>query len=232
MDVLILGFGEVGQGVYQAIKKYHDVDYYDSVAGKSVNLKDKYDILLVCFPYSEGFVDSVNEYQNIYDANAVIIFSTVPIGTTSQIKNAVHSPVEGKHPYLASSMGKFRRFVGGYNGHAIKFFIEAGFEYKCFPKPETTELLKLQSTTNYGINIEYAREVKKTCDKYSIDYEAVKEYNRAYNKLYEGTNYKRYILDPPDGKIGGHCILSNIPLFKKDFDNGFIKILEDNNARY
>ena len=232
MNCLILGFGEVGQGVYEAFKDYHDIDHFDLKKEGQVIYKD-YDLLLICFPYCEKFIEWVIWYQERFvNTKATIIFSTVPIGTTRQIPNAVHCPIEGKHPNLAESIRKFDRYIGGNVQLAVQFFFDAGFDLdrvEWFKDSETTELMKLQSTTNYGINIEYARELKKVCDKYKVPYEAIKEYNRSYNKLYEGTDYKRYILDPPKGKIGGHCILQNLPLFKKDFNNKFIEILEENN---
>ena len=233
MRGLICGYGEVGKGVHEAFKKYHQFDTYD-LKNKSM-LNGPYDILIITFPYFDEFVEEVGMYQLIAAPKVTLIFSTVPIGTTRQINNAVHCPIEGKHPNLGDSIRKFTRFVGYNNDTALRyaeqFFYEADIP-KIFPvfNSDCTELMKLQSTTNYGINIEYARFVKRLCDKCNVPYEFVKIYNSEYNDLYEGTGYKRYILEPPQGKIGGHCILQNLPLLKETMYDDFIKILEDNNV--
>jgi hypothetical protein len=229
MNGLVIGFGEIGQGVYEAFSQYHDLHYIDVIKGSNAT-RESYDILLVCIPYSEGFIDYVKDYQIMYNPKGTIIFSTVPIGTTRQLSLTVHSPIEGKHPNLAESILKFHRYVGGINQTAVDFFMEAYINPTYFMKPEVTELLKLQSTTNYGINIEYARFVKELCDKYDVDYKFVKDFNTAYNELYEGTGYKRYILDPPKDKIGGHCVVPNAKLLSKSIKNKFLEILEANNG--
>ena len=227
MNCLILGYGEVGKGVHEAFKDWHKMDWIDK---EQYDFKFEYcyEILIVCLPYSNEFIDVVKDYQNKLKPKATLIFSTVPIGT-SRLLRAVHCPVEGRHPDLGTCIRIFDRHIGGVDAWATRFFREANIQTHSHMKPETTELAKLQSTTNYGINIEFAREVKKVCDEYGIDYRDVKAYNESYNDLYQGTQFKRYILEPPDGKIGGHCILQNLPLFKKDFRNKFIEILEDNN---
>jgi len=232
MKALIAGFGEVGRGVYEAFKDYHDIDWID--VDVSNTTQDQYEILIIFFGYTDNFVESVKKYQDTFKPTATLIFSTVPIGTTRQIENAVHCPIEGKHPDLKDSIRLFERFIGGINTTAIMFFMQAGIQTYSYDEPETTEICKLLSTTNYGINIEYARFSKELCDQYSVNYESVKFYNRAYNRLYSSmiidNPYQRYILDPPKGNIGGHCILQNLPLLKKSINNDFIKILEDNNV--
>lgn len=207
MKKVLVGYGEIGRAVAEVfgVKDIHD-------PGKGATCEGQYDILLVAIPYSDDFVNTVNVYRERYKTKATIIFSTVAIGVTRQILGAVHSPIEGKHPKLAESIRLMPRWVGGYGKLVNQFFTEAGFS-PIYVTPETTEFLKLQSTSMYGLNIAYARYVKEVCDKLEINYDHVKQFNLDYNTLYKRLQlpqYQRYILDPPEPEgIKGHCILEN-----------------------
>lgn len=224
MKCVLVGMGEVGNAVYEVFNQHHLIDTY--------NIRDEekpagpYEVLLVAIPYSPQFVDIVNAYRQEWRVRCTIIFSTVQVGTTRHIPGAVHSPVEGKHPKLARSILLMPRWVGGKNDLALRFFRAAKIEPIVRHRPETTELLKLQSTSNYGVAIEYARLVKEDCDKFQVDYTDVKEFNRQYNRLYEDLGmpqFSRYILEPPVGNIGGKCITQNARLLDSLCPSGFLK---------
>lgn len=223
MNTLLLGFGEVGQALYKTFKPYHDIDVLDKDGWVFSPSLISYTVLMVAIPYTDDFEDVVNATIKKYNVRHTIIFSSVPVGTTSKVINAVHSPVEGRHPNLHSSMMVFTRFVGGKRTRSIyRFFKQAEFEVEWLKSSDWTEALKLQSTTNYGINIEYARYVNALCTMLNMPYKYVKQYNESYNALYAVLNehgIKRYILDPPKGKIGGHCIRQNAKLLKKVKDS-------------
>lgn len=222
MRKVLVGYGEIGRAVAEVfdVKDIHD-------PGKGATCEGQYDILLVAIPYSDDFVDTVNAYRERYKIKATIIFSTVAIGITRQIPDAVHSPVEGKHPDLADSIRIFRRWVGGFNRTVERFFKESGFEPTFVEKPEITEFMKLQSTTNYGLNIAMAKYVKEVCDQLGMDYKLVNQYDESYNRLYEKLGVpwaKRYILTPPppDG-IKGHCVLENLILLYEQYPSELLR---------
>jgi hypothetical protein len=224
MNALCVGYGEVGRAVTQVFSRFHSVEAYDITDAEKP--KGVYDILLVCIPWTDDFVRIVNRYRKEYEVQATVIFSTVPIGITARIKNAVHSPIEGKHPNLAESILLMPRWMGGQSNLARQFFEKAGLTVRQVDKPEYTEFLKLQSTSNYGLNIEYARYVKWVCDNIGMDYDLVKRFNRDYNELYLDLNldrFQRYILDPPVGNIGGHCVRGNARILDSQYPNIFLK---------
>jgi hypothetical protein len=225
----MIGFGEIGKGVKEAYEKYHNFDVIDPKIKPIKNL-DTYDVMCVAIPYSERFVEIVTEYQEAYKPTATIIFSTVAVGTTKQIPNAVHVPVEGKHPALSESIKKWQVFMGGKNQTAYKFFVDANKIVYQLEKPEHSEFLKLQSTTNYGLMIEYARYVNDCCQLLDMDYNEVIAFNMAYNGLYKQLgmpNYQRYILTPPKGKKGGHCVNSNSLILREQFPNKLVDIVAE-----
>lgn len=220
MKCILVGYGEIGKAVTEVfgVSFIHDPE-------KGFNCEGKYDILLVAIPYSDSFIDTVNAYRERYKVKSTIIFSTVAIGTTRKIPGAVHSPVEGKHPNLAESIRKMTRWVGGFGKLVDEFFTGAGFKPK-YVTPETTEFLKLQSTSNYGLMIEYARYVKSVCDQLGINYAHIKDFNLDYNILYKKLGlpkYQRYILDPPQGNLGGHCVVPNARMLDEQFPSMFLQ---------
>jgi len=222
---VIIGYGEIGKGLYEFYSKYHKIDIFD-IKLKNSDFEKEYDVMLVSIPYTENFVQIVKEYQKTFKPKATIIFSTVAIGTTVQIENAVHSPIEGKHPHLQESIAKWQVFMGGKNDIALGFFTDANKLVYGLDKPEHTEFMKLQSTSNYGVMIEYARYVDSVCDDIGLDYNAIKTFNMAYNQLYKTMgmpNYQRYILDAPKGNLGGHCVTNNSLILNKQYPSIFLE---------
>jgi UDP-glucose 6-dehydrogenase len=229
MNGIIIGYGEIGKGLMGYYSKYHNLDYIDKAIEFKPKYKD-YEVMLVSIPYSENFVDIVTEYQKRFNPAVTIIFSTVAIGVTSMISNAVHVPIEGKHPNLSDSIKLWQVFIGGNNNTATKFFIDSDKVPHIMDKPEFTEFLKLQSTTNYGLMIEYARYLNNICKDIGMDYKNINIFNLAYNNLYKQmgkNNYKRYLLDPPTGEKGGHCVTNNAKILRKQYPNIMIDIVAE-----
>jgi len=227
MKSLIIGAGEVGKSLYKVLKNYHKIDIRD----KKNQYLNKYEILHICFPYSKSFINYVKKYQNIYNPKYTIIHSTVPVGTSRKCK-AYHSPIRGKHPFLEKSIKIFVKYLAPKNTFLKKYFEKASIKIEMFDKPETTELLKILSTTYYAWNIIFCKEAKKLCDKLKLNFNEVytkanKSYNEGYKKLGK-TNVIRPILKPIPGKIGGHCLIPNCKLLKCNLT----KIILNFNKRY
>lgn len=221
MNGILVGYGEVGKGIRYVIP---ELDVYD-IKFDNKGLKKTYDVLLVAIPYTESFIDEVKKYQEFFKVKSTIIFSTVPIGTSAKL-NAVHSPVEGKHPNLGESIGIMRRFVGGTDRLALEFLHQFFPNITIVDKPDFTEFLKLRSTSKYGINIEFARYENAVSKTIGMNFDLIKEFDEAYNELYRDMNmpqFQRYILDPPKGKIGGHCVVPNAKILDEQYPNTMLK---------
>lgn len=232
---LVIGLGDIGQAIYSILDNtdsYTDVKVIDL----NKNIQDVIDCckyMWVCFPYSENFVDEVRKYQEIYKPEITIIFSTVAIGTIEKISNAVHAPIEGRHPSLKYYIESWE-FIVSYNDKNILEIAKKVFN-KYFDlgritfvqNTKTTEICKLLSTLNYGVNIEFSRFAADMFKKHGCDYTFFKSYNSRYNKLYDcSTKFRRYILDPPEGPITGHCIVPNAEILRRsEDDNVFINIV-------
>ena len=206
MNSLIIGAGEVGKALHKVI-------------GGDTIPSAQYDIIHICFPYSDDFVSEVKRYQELYKPRYTVIHSTVPVGTTTRCK-AHHSPIRGVHPHLEEGLRTFIKYLAPANQELKEYFEKAGIKIKLIDRPENTEALKLWSTTQYGRAIELEKEIHKYCEERGLDFniiytEANKTYNEGYEKL--GMGYvRRPILKHIKGDIGGHCVLPNYKLLNKE----------------
>jgi len=169
----------------------------------------------ICFPYSSTFVHDVGEYQRRYGPEITVIHSTVPVGTSRQC-GAVHSPVIGIHPNLEQSLATFTKFVAGAQASEVaKHLMRCGIRCYVMADQETTELLKLLSTTFYGLCIEWTKHVKEMCNEVGAPFEAFTLWTQAYNQGYQQMGHPEFtrpMLVPMEGRIGGHCVLPNLEL--------------------
>jgi len=222
---LVIGAGEVGQAIYQILKKKHPVSLRD----KDNAVSGRFDVLHVCYPPIKDFLKATKGYIRQYRPRLVIIHSTVPLGMTRKIGSfAVHSPIRGIHPHLVKGIMTFVKYFGGPQAKkAAGYFSAAGVKTKVLSRPETTELLKILDTTYYGWNIVFAKESKRICDRFGLDFDEVytfpnRDYNIGYSKL-GMAHVVRPVLKAVSGKIGGHCVVPNTFLLKDWLTNSLRK---------
>ncbi len=222
MKTIIIGYGEIGKSLYTVLKKKYEtvcIDINNAAEGK-------YDIMHICFPYSENFIKEVKRYKKIYKPKYVVIHSTVPVGTSKKCK-VYYSPVRGIHPHLEKSLEVFIKYLAPKNEYLKSYFLQAGISIEETEKPETLEAMKLYCTTLYALNIIAEKEIWNYCKKHDLDYNIVytesnKTYNEGYSKL-GFPQYTRYMLKHTDGKIGGHCLIPNCKLLKTDISKFILK---------
>lgn len=233
MKSLIVGQGEIGKAVRDVIVQYDKVDTYDK-KDDDLRFDVNTDVLHICFPYSKDFIREVKWYIDGVKPWHVIIWSTVPIGTTKQIKGAVHSPVNGVHPKLARSIKDSVRWLGANDEIEGRFFEqyfkEMLLSIKLINNSDHTEFLKLRNTAKYGINLvwtDYEAEVARDID---MDFDLLKQFDKNYNKLYHNLDMpwaKQYILNPPNGHIGGHCVVPNAELLDEQYPHEMLKQIKE-----
>ena len=222
---LIIGKGEIGN----ALKSIFEKEYKTIILDKNeTTIETNFVFMHVCFPYSNEFENQVKQYKKLYKPKYAIIHSTVPVGTSKKLC-CWHSPVVGIHPHLQESLKTFTKFIGGKNNVEIyNYFKRTGMKIYLTDKSETTELMKISSTTYYGLCIEYTKEIKKQCNKLNIPFELWTIWTNNYNQGYKKLGYNEYIrpnLIPTTGKIGGHCVVQNTSLL----NNKFTMLIKDLN---
>lgn len=234
---LVVGAGEVGTSLYQLLSNYDEVLLKDKAPQEGFS---DIDVMHICFPYSSRFIEHVKNYIEQYDPGVTIVYSSVPVGTCESIGlGIVHSPVEGVHPKLEDSFEMFTRWLGCEDAEALDY--AARFWYRFVREVATckssryTEFLKLRSTAKYGVNLVWTDYEKEVADQIGMQMDLVKAYDEGYNKLYRDLGlfkYQRYVLDPPEGKIGGHCIRPNAELLDKQYPHPMLKAIKKKDGKH
>ena len=229
--VAIIGIGEIGSSLANV---YKEKDIQPMIRDLNINtIFGDVDVLNICLPYGENFVNTVNDYIDEYLPKITIIHSTVPVGTTKQIKRpCVHSPIRGVHPNLKEGIERFVKFIGYNNEVDLELvkehYNELEIQYYESKNSDSTELAKLTSTTYYGLCIAWHGEMKKMCDEYGIDFEVINDWTLTYNQGYYGMGMQNVVrpnLYPPEDGIGGHCIIPNVELLKKQFSSNALDFI-------
>lgn len=221
MRSVVIGMGEVGSSLYNILSRHYFVsgtDKNNGIVSSSDFFNEAPEIIHICFPYSENFIEQVKVYQEKYKPKFTIIHSTVPVGTSSQV-GAIHSPIRGLHPNLESGILTFPKFLGGKDASLVAdYFRRADIKVVLFDKPETTEALKLFDTEYYRTCVEFAHRVKNFCNKHDLNFSEVYTIpNISYNEGYQTLGFPEYtrpILQPIMKEIGGHCLLPNKEIIK------------------
>ena len=226
----IIGYGEIGQALDKIYGEegitplIRDVDRDDGLGGV--------DVLNIAIPWNDAFIPNVREYIEEIHPRLVIIHSTVAPGTTRELSknfaNIAHSPVRGIHPNLKEGIRTFVKAVGGGGSlDATEHLESLGIAVKVYESSVTTEIAKLMDTSYYGVCIAWHDYAKKLCDLWGVDFEdAQTHYNSTYNSGYTELgkpNVVRPTLSPPDGPIGGHCVVANAEILREVLDS---KLLE------
>lgn len=233
MISLTIGAGEIGQSLHNVLQLHHTAFIRDK---EDMEL-DRVDVLNICYPPIDDFVKVTQKYIKQYNPKVTIIHSTVPVGTTREIgKNVVHSPIHGKHPNLSTGIRTFVKYIGGADSEAVEiadaFLRMAHIKTEIVSSPEASELSKIMCTTQYGWNIVLMKEIKKICKELDVPFEEVyTNWNKYYNDGYERMGmdkFRRPVLTPMGGAIGGHCVVNNCHLL----DTYITKTIIEKNEEY
>jgi len=245
MKTLVVGLGEIGSALYAILyaKYKDDIEKYDIKGEHKISVQ--YDLLHICIPGSlPDFKEQVAQLKMWFEPKCIIVHSTVKPGTCKELSNSLsipvlHSPTRGKHPVMATGMLTYIKYLG-YDGEWTKDMgyariqlEDAGIKTTTVSGSITTEVGKILETTRYGVNLMWADMEKELCDHYGVSYAfAVENFVESYNEGVKkvGTpNLQMQVLTPPEGHIGGHCVVENTYLL--DVHNFRTKFIIDNIQR-
>jgi hypothetical protein len=240
--VLICGFGEVGGSHARLIarvpsREVRAIDICPEKVPESFKMPEGYapDVLLLAMRYEPDFVKTAKGYIEKFKPQLVNVLSTVPPGTCAQIGDFVtHSTTRGLHPNLEDGLLTITKHVGGGTSEQMARFYEvAGIRCHTHRLAKTTELAHILNNAAYGINVLFADEMAKLCREYGVDYfQAVMGYtatnNDGYQALDQGTKV-RMILTPPNGNVGGHCLVHSAGLIPEEKRGPMLQMLAGKN---
>jgi len=231
-DNIIVGTGEIGMPLYELMTGVYKTLPIDPVHFEgNEDIKATCRFLHICIPGTiKNFDDIIEEYTNTYSPTYVFIHSTLSPGTTrrlnKKIKNFLiaHTPVHGKHKgnRMKSDMLRYPKYVGVPEDttrimvYRIKeHFAKMGFSIvKVIKNPDTVEWSKILSTTVFGLQIAFAQEVERICDKFGLDYDELTD----FFPIQEDARGPIY-----PGFIGGHCLDGGEFLYM-ELEDGMIPI--------
>ena len=242
MKNAIFGFGRVGQ----ALEEVYISSLFGQPLIKDLNRNDykgykKLEVLNICIPYSNDFINIVCQEINNHQPKLTIIHSTVPPYTTREIRYqtklpVVHSPIRGPKDKLAKSLIIFIKYIGAETKKDAKLtrdhLVSLGItKNKIFKRAVCTEINKLISTTYYAHNIVFTDYVKFLLDEYKVNFDTFKHFNDSYNRGYRRLRRKeknRLTLIPTEnGKIDNSWMIENAKILDNKFHNNITsKILE------
>lgn len=208
---LVIGAGEVGTAVRAVLSRAH------ATAIRDLEPTDVHaDVLHVCIPWSDAFVDAVRGYRAHHNADLVVVHSTVPVGTCDP-EGWVHSPVRGRHPHLVEGLMTFVKHFGGERAAwPAQVFDAVGVRVEVHERAADTEAGKLWELVQYGLAITVEKQIHAWCQQAGLDFGVVYErfagtYNDGYARL-GCPEFVRPVIRHMPGPIGGHCVRQNATL--------------------
>lgn len=225
---IVMGLGEVGRPLLEVLRLAHPVEGIDLPVR---DVPGPITYLHVCYPAEiDDFVGVTAGYVKRYGPAAVIVHSTVPVGTTRAVGERIgvpvlHSPVRGKHVRMVQELTHYVKFLGGDDpavaNTAARYFEAAGMKTRVLSSPEASELAKLTETTYFGVLIAFAQDVDRMARQVGVPYDEVITF-------YEEIGYLPRVPFFP-GVIGGHCVMPNIKLLKRTFTSELLDAVEWSN---
>jgi len=179
MNVLILGAGQVGSALATLIKHKYPVTVMDREA-RHVEGEWTFDVLHVCYPYSEWFVNNTCFYIDKFKPKLMLIESTVKPKTTWKLHNyypdqpLCHSPVRGCHSSLLWGLETYTKFIGPCTVKAglmaERYYKSLGLKTYVAKGPTETECAKLMNLSYYAAQIALFQEFERKKEEYNLEY--------------------------------------------------------------
>lgn len=231
MKTLIIGMGEVGRAHYDILSTTYPVSAYDIKTGwyhwgpGYLASTDKpavgpFDIMHIATPWlGDDFIPMVEGYAKERKPKIISVLTTVPPETCRRIEGklgipTVHSTTRGLHPNLVTGLLNIMKHVGGTRSKDVAaYFQAAGIRCRSHQQAVTTELAHQLINIDYAVALAFADEKARICRQFGVDYvEAVMTYTMSHNDGFTQLDHRskcRPILTPPNGRIGGHCLVQN-----------------------
>lgn len=230
MKGLVIGLGEVGQALFNILKSTYPETYAYDIKTGDVLHSPVADIIHICIPYTDNFIEIVNTYIGHIEPKYVVIHSTVPVGTTRKITEntsckVFYSPIRGHHENMEKEILVYLKYIASDNcitDEIGRYFEKAGIRTKLMSDTKSAELMKLLELYRYGLYIAGAKEQENICKHFDKNYGLiVTEFEETSNDgLIElGKIHQcQPILWPFKDYVGGHCTVEDMEILLKQIE--------------
>ena len=244
---IVFGLGEIGNPIYKILSKAVLIAGFD-INPKLMNQKkidklrkEQTEFAHICIPFSKKFDNIVMNIVKKYKPKAVVIHSTISLGTTEKLQRKLNIPViysatRGIHKRMINDIKRYTKFYSVYKWApkskwaSQKFssrMKKAGLKTKKMSNPLTLELAKIVvDTSYYGWLITYSQLSNMIAIKNKVNYDEMWSFADEIHKIL-GNRPKMF-----PGFIGGHCVIPNLDLISdktlnliKEINSDYAKIL-------
>lgn len=237
MRVIVIGLGEVGSAIRDLVKQFHETETLD-IQPKVIT--GFFDVMHICFPYTENFVKAVLGYARQFQPKLLIIESTTKPGTTDKIADKLsptlvcHSPVRGRHEEtLLKGLKTYTKYIGPCSREAADFaknyYTAMGLNVYVAKSPLETEFSKLMNLAYYGACIGIFQEFDRLVEKHTLKREDVMNFIGSTQRESQGRVPRPLYYG---GFIGGHCVTPALKMLQEFCGFGiFREVLRSNERR-
>ena len=233
-NIGIVGQGFVGTAIREGMSRFVNIHTYDkflsdkSTCNSLEQLCELSGIVFVCLPtpmLPDGecdlsiVIDTVLKIDSLNSENIIVIKSTVPPGTTSELNEQCNNAQVVFNPeflteanFIDDFKNQNRIIIGGPRPAStiVKNLYRKVFQEVPIIKTgsNTAESVKYFINTFLATKVSFANEFKQICDTVDVDYDKVVEY-----ALYDKRLGRSHFSTPgPDGKsgFGGSCFPKDI----------------------
>ncbi|MDR0404994.1 MAG: hypothetical protein LBH37_04360 [Oscillospiraceae bacterium] len=223
MDVLIVGYGNIGKHIYKEFASLNPKIYDPNISDYNEYPTTKIDVAFICVPTDalpDGSCDIsiVEESVKNIEASVLVIKSTVPVGTTEMLakkyqKNLVFSPEYYGTTKHSSDSPNFLVLGGNIDDCkkvAQVFYRVKNGSFKInYTTSKTAELAKYMENCFLALKVTFCNEFAAVAANYDISYEMLREIfimdermGDSHTFVYDGQPF-----------YDSHCLNKDIPAF-------------------
>ncbi|MCL2797023.1 MAG: hypothetical protein FWD58_03090 [Firmicutes bacterium] len=221
MDILIVGYGNIGKHIYDEFRVLEPDIYDPHIPEYSVKKDKRYDFAFICVPTDslpDGACDTSVVRQAVFetDADIIIIKSTVPPGTTDGFikissKNIVFSPEHyGVTQHCKTDPGFV--ILGGNNDLCTEvaqlyYKVKNGYFKIYFTDTVTAELSKYMLNSFLALKVTFCNEFAMLAQKFGVNYPELRELFVVDERV--GSSHTFCYPDKP--YYDSHCFNKDVP---------------------
>ena len=234
---LVIGTGEIGKPIYTMVHEGYGEQQVKSRDIDGPLFEGRmFRFLHICYPQITNFPKTVLEYAQQYQAEHIIIHSTVSPWMLDRIDRELslldhkaylwYSPVRGNiQDGMLEGLKSYTKYIAPALTQegadlVVDHLRNAGFKVKFIESCEALVYAKIVDLAWYGMNIAFYQEVERICKDAAMPIEVIHEFIESTVKE-SGGKVKRQVMY--GGFIGGHCV---IPAIEKIVDSYPFPMLE------